>query len=71
MSRPFSCPAGFDDHRDQRVISAARREVETCAVVRTLANQKGHLQHLLALQERELETIKRTKVRLGFEKWIA
>ncbi|CAM9384516.1 unnamed protein product, partial [Pylaiella littoralis] len=38
-----------------------RREVETCAVVRMLASQKGHLQHLLALQERELETIKRTK----------
>ncbi|CAM9729720.1 unnamed protein product [Ectocarpus sp. 12 AP-2014] len=47
--------------RDQRLLHATRSEVEKCAVVRTLAKQKTHLQQLLARQERELDTIKRTK----------
>ncbi|CAM9153159.1 unnamed protein product [Ectocarpus fasciculatus] len=47
--------------RDQRLLHAARSEMEKCAVVRTLAKQRGHLQQLLARQERELDTIKRTK----------
>lgn len=55
----------FCDHRDQRLLNAARREVEKCAVVRTLAKQKEHLQKTLACQERELDEIKQTKVRRG------
>lgn len=39
-------------------------EVEKCAVVRTLVKQKGHLQKMIARQERELEAIKQTQVRV-------
>lgn len=42
----------------------ARSEMEKCAVVRMLAKQKGHLQQLLDRQERELDMIKQTKVRI-------
>ena len=52
------------NHRDQRLLNTARMEVEKCAVVRTLVKQKGHLQKMLARQERELEAIKQTQVRV-------
>eukprot|EP00903_Cladosiphon_okamuranus_P013688 g12747.t1 len=47
--------------RDQRLLNAARMEVEKCAVVRSLAKQKENLQRMLAWQERELDAMKRTK----------
>lgn len=55
----------FCSRRDQRLLNAARMEVEKCAVVRSLAKQKEHLQKMLARQERELDAMKQTKVRGG------
>lgn len=48
--------------RDQRVLNAVRCEVEKCAVVRTLADQNGHLQQLLFNREGEVADLKRTQV---------
>lgn len=44
------------------MLDATRCEVEKCAVVRTLAKQKEHLQKLLTRRETELEMLKRTQV---------
>lgn len=58
------CLSGNLSIRDQRLLNTARLEVEKCAVVRTLVKQKGHLQKTIARQERELEAIKQTQVRV-------
>ncbi len=58
----------FINHRDQRLLDTARMEVEKCAVVRTLVKQKGHLQKMMAHQERELQAIKQTQVRANWSR---